>query len=285
MSITERDANTAEGEQPARTVEHSRRARRYMSLASSLWVCLAVALLARVFLLVHTQGVIDGDEALVGIQAQHILRGEWPVYFYGQPYMGSLEAYLVALVFAVFGSSVWALRAVPILLSLVVVWLTWVLAGMLADAAHAPSPYRRAFQMLAAWFAVLLPLYDMLIEMRTYGGYDETFILMLLLLILAFRLTKRWREGASYKEQALIWLAIGFVVGLGLWIYPLISTAIVAAALWLIGYCVMEIVKQRDRRANQRRTHLYGETAAPIGRCHSNRHYWPDSSNYLGGEQ
>ena len=81
-----------------------------------LLLCLAIALLVRAWLTIHTQGFIDGDEALVGIQAQHILQGQFPVYFYKQPYMGSLEAYVMAVIFAVAGSSVWTLRAEPILL-------------------------------------------------------------------------------------------------------------------------------------------------------------------------
>lgn len=245
MSITERDAKADAGEQFPRKVDQTGRRRWYAPFTSPLLLCLLVTLIARVLLLIHTNGVIDGDEALVGIQAEHILRGAWPVYFYGQPYMGSLEAYLVALIFAIVGPSTWALRAEPILLSLVVVWLTWRLAGMLADTAHLSARARRRFQTVAAWFAALLPLYDMVIEMRTYGGYIETFILMLLLLILALHLTRRWQAGASYKEQLLIWAAIGFVVGLGLWIYPLISSAILAAALWIVGYCVIDVVRKR----------------------------------------
>ena len=68
---------------------------------------LLLALLLRLWLVTHAGGVVNGDEALVGIQAQHILRGERPTYFYGQVYMGSLEAYLIALLFALFGSSAW----------------------------------------------------------------------------------------------------------------------------------------------------------------------------------
>ncbi len=87
----------------------------YRVFYSPLWLCLLAALLLRVWLIVRTGGVIDGDEALVGIQAQRILRGQFPIYFYGQPYMGSLEAYLAALLFALFGASVWTLRAEPML--------------------------------------------------------------------------------------------------------------------------------------------------------------------------
>src|SRR5712692_2891533 len=116
------------------TGQVSHPARRHPSIYGgvALWVCLLVAAAIRVWLVIHTHGVIDGDEALVGIQAEHILRGELPVYFSGQPYLGSLETYCIALLFAIFGASVWVLRAEPILMSLILVWLTWRLASVLA---------------------------------------------------------------------------------------------------------------------------------------------------------
>src|SRR3974377_254905 len=49
-----------------------------------LLLCLLIAIIVRAFIVIHTQGFIDGDEALVGIQAEHILRGELPIYFYNQ---------------------------------------------------------------------------------------------------------------------------------------------------------------------------------------------------------
>ena len=60
------------------------------ALRSPLWLCFLVAILVRVWLIVHTNGVMDGDEATVGLQAEHILRGEFPVYYYSQAYLGSL---------------------------------------------------------------------------------------------------------------------------------------------------------------------------------------------------
>lgn len=216
----------------------------FRAMVSPLWMCLLVALLARVWLLIHTGGVIDGDEAVAGIQAEHILRGEFPAYFYGQAYMGSLEAYLVALLFAAAGPSVWALRAEPILLSLVVVWLTWVLAGLLAEFARLPAPYRLFFKTVAALGAAIPPLYDVVLEMRLLGGYIETFVLMLVLLIAALRLTKRWQAGASSGKLVWYWVITGFVAGLGIWVNPLIVSAILAAALWISGYCVVTVTRQ-----------------------------------------
>ncbi len=216
-----------------------------------LWVCLLLALAVRAWLVARTNGVIDGDEVLVGVQAEHILRGELPIYFYGQPYMGSLEAYLVALFVAIAGPSAWTLRAEPVLLSLVVVWLTWKLAAALADAAQLPSldksgTYARlAFMSVAALIAAIPPLYDGILELRTYGGYIETFILMLLLLLSALRLTWRWHEGASRREIALRWAGIGLIVGLGFWIYPLIISAVLAAAAWIAGDRLLEAARQR----------------------------------------
>ena len=193
-----------------------------------------IAIVVRAFVVIHTQGFIDGDEALVGIQAEHILRGELPIYFYNQPYMGSLEAYIMAGIFAIVGPSVWALRAEPILLSLVVVWLTWKLAAALADTARLPLHAKQWFMTIAAFLAAIPPLYDTVLELRTLGGYVEIFIFMLLLLLFALELTNRRVAGASRRELAWRWAGIGFIVGLGLWVNPIICYAILAVSIWIV---------------------------------------------------
>ena len=199
-----------------------------------LLFCLLIAIVVRAFVVIHTQGFIDGDEALVGIQAEHILRGELPIYFYNQPYMGSLEAYIMAGIFAIVGPSVWALRAEPILLSLVVVWLTWKLAAALADTARLPLQAKQWFMTIATFLAAIPPLYDTVLELRTLGGYVEIFIFMLLLLLFALELTNRRVAGASRRELAWRWAGIGFIVGLGLWVNPIICYAIFAASIWIV---------------------------------------------------
>ena len=230
-------------------------------LRSPLWLCLLLALGLRIWLLLRTQGFIDGDEAVVGIQAQHILRGEFPIYYYGQPYMGSLEAYLIALLFALVGPSTWAMRGEPILLSLVLVWLTWRLAWALADAARLPAAARRWFMTIAALFATLPPLYDAVMEMRTWGGHIETYVIMLLLLLSALHLTQRWQAGATWRELVLRWAGFGFLIGLGLWIYPLVISAILTALLWIAGYGIVEFRKARWASGEQQ-----GSTASLLRR-------------------
>lgn len=235
ISADEATLLTPTAKRSAVTAQQAERPPWYAVLRSPLWLCLLAGLLIRVWLSVRTHGTLDGDEALLGIQAEHILRGERPLYFYGLSYFGSLEAYVVAALSAVFGPSVAILRAVTTAFGLLLIALTWWFAGLLATAARLPANARRRFVICAALVAAIPPVYDGIIELRTGGGWIESFCLMLLLLILAFRLTTRWHAGASTGELALWWAGIGFVVGFGMWIYPLVTVAIAAAALWIVG--------------------------------------------------
>ncbi|HUY77697.1 MAG TPA: hypothetical protein VMV29_13070, partial [Ktedonobacterales bacterium] len=179
----------------------------------------------------HTNAMIDGDEAMVGIQAERILQGQFPTYFYGQAYMGSLETYIAAAIFAVFGPSNWALRAVPILLSPLLAYLTWRLARSLLPRDARTSPLLAG---LAALIAAVPPVYDAVTELRTWGGQIEIYIITLALLVATVELADRLRAGARLRFLALRWLILGFIAGLGFWINPLISYAFVTCGLWLL---------------------------------------------------
>ncbi|HJT59439.1 MAG TPA: hypothetical protein VJ761_23220, partial [Ktedonobacteraceae bacterium] len=57
------------------------------------------------------------DEGTMGQMAVHIAKdGQRPIFFYGQAYMGSLEAYLAAPLFQLFGASLFTLRLGLVLL-------------------------------------------------------------------------------------------------------------------------------------------------------------------------
>ena len=65
------------------------------------WLSLAVLLTLSCFLHIYALRSVghglEPDEAVVGLMAKHISEGrELPVFYYGQPYLGSLEAFLVA---------------------------------------------------------------------------------------------------------------------------------------------------------------------------------------------
>ena len=198
-----------------------------------LFIALGVAVLARLVLVVRSNALIDGDEAMVGIQAEHILRGDFPTYFYGQAYMGSLETYLIAILFRLFGPSPWAMRAVPILLSLALVYLTWRLAYALLPRDSRATPLLAG---LAALFAAAPPLYDAVTELRTWGGQIEVYVIILALLLATVELAQRLRadgEGAGVAELTRRWAIWGFLAGLGIWVNPLIVYGLITAILWL----------------------------------------------------
>jgi predicted membrane-bound mannosyltransferase len=107
---------------------------------------LAIILLAsaiRVGLIAAGWPGTDSDDSTMGLIALHILtHGERPILFYGQAYMGTIEAYLGALMFAIFGVSLFALKLGLVLLYaafMAVMYLLlaglftrrWALAGLL----------------------------------------------------------------------------------------------------------------------------------------------------------
>ncbi len=225
---------------------------------SPLWLCFLLAILSRVWIIVHTYGVMAGDEMEVGLQAEHILRGERPLYYFGQPYLGNLDAYVEALIFRFTGPAVWAMRLEMIPMSLLLVYLTWRFAAILAETAHLSARLKTTFMTISALVAAFPPLYDMIMEMRV-GGYMDAFVIMLWLLFCAFRLTQRWGQQASWRELALRWAGIGLLVGLGLWIDPLIIYACAAIAIWIGGWVVLELVKPRRHASEQPRLVLLNE--------------------------
>lgn len=200
-----------------------------------LALAIALTLVVRVALVIHTHAMIDGDEALLGIQAERILQGQYPTYFYLQPYMGSLEAYLAAALFAFFGPSSWALRAVPILLSPLLVYLTWRLAYALLPRDARTTPLLAG---VAALLAAVPPLYDAVAELRTWGGQIEIYIITLALLLVTVTLRDAISAGDPSTSLAGRWLLWGFLAGLGIWINPLIVYALLACGLWLLAVLI-----------------------------------------------
>ena len=83
-----------------------------------LILSLIIAAVFKIWLVFSNSTTFNGDEAVIATMARHILQGAKPVFFYGQEYMGSLDAYLVAGGFAIFGEHVWVIRLVQSVLYL-----------------------------------------------------------------------------------------------------------------------------------------------------------------------
>ena len=92
--------------------------------AGVLPLLLLAAVVARLPALINARGV-NSDAAVVGLQAMHILRGEWSWFLWGAGYQASFDAVLVAAAFAITGPSALTLMAVPLIGHLVLVGLTY----------------------------------------------------------------------------------------------------------------------------------------------------------------
>jgi hypothetical protein len=89
-----------------------------------LLALLVMAVLARLPALISARGV-HSDAAIVGLQAMHLLEGEWAWFLWGAGYQASVDAVLVALGFAMTGPSAVTLMAVPLLGHLILLGLAY----------------------------------------------------------------------------------------------------------------------------------------------------------------
>ncbi len=188
-------------------------------------VCLGMLL--KLALLAANVVPFNSDEAVVGLMARHILAGERPVFFYGQAYMGSLDAYLTAAVYALFGPAVWGIRVVQVLLYGAVIGLVYHIALDLFHSTRAA--------IWAALFTALPPVNTVLYTTASLGGYNEALLIGCLSLWLGLKLIDRLerRALAGLPGLALAW---GLLLGLGLWANAL--TLVFAAPVGLgIAYC------------------------------------------------
>src|SRR6188508_1705499 len=56
---------------------------------------------------------LNSDSAVPVLMARHMLDGERPLYFWGQPYLGAIDSYLAAGLLALFGRDLVFLSYLP----------------------------------------------------------------------------------------------------------------------------------------------------------------------------
>lgn len=234
----------------------------FTSFRGQLALALALAVIVRVFILVMAHGMMDGDEAVLGIQAERILHGARPIYFYGQLYMGSWDAYLVAPIIAVFGPSSWVLHAVTLTESLLLVPLMGALAERL---------YGVRARFPAMLLAALPPLYDVITQLRMLGGYVETLDLGIALMLLMTLIAQRWERG---RPTFWLWALAGFVAGLGFWIDLLIAYYLIACALWITPVALAHYMRSRKRGGASTQHHGIGDILLTLAPANSAKVTW-----------
>jgi 4-amino-4-deoxy-L-arabinose transferase-like glycosyltransferase len=191
---------------------------------------LAATALARAALLWSGAVSFHADEAVVALMARHILQGERPTFFYGQAYMGSLDAWLIAFGFRLLGESVLTVRIVQSALYLLVVAVGFLVAWRLS---------RRAALATVAGLALAVPTVNVaLYTTATLGGYNELLLLGGLTLLLGYDVSH------DYPRSVWRWLALGLCVGVGWWTHGLIVIFALPVAVMVLYRLVKPVGAQ-----------------------------------------
>jgi len=173
----------------------------------------------------------NADEAIVALMARHILQGDRPLFFYGQAYMGSLDAWLVAAGFAILGQQVWVIRLVQTMLYLGTLVTTAVLGVEVFDS--------RPVGILAAWLMAIPVVNVTLYTTASLGGYGEALLLGNIILILSLRIIKKLQR--QEPAAAVNWIAWGFLAGFGVWVFGLTLVYSVPAGIILAWHLRREV--------------------------------------------
>lgn len=196
------------------------------------------ALAVRWPLIQRGETLLHSDEAIVGIMAQDIAAARrLPIFFYGQRYMGALEAYVVAALSPLFENPIHALRFGPALFFAAFVALQYLMLtrwfgrrGGLVGAASLLC----AAPMFAQW------------SISARGGYVEILLWGSGLLWLYAEINAKTREWRFPSSQSAIrnpnskmpgsLFAFGVLLGSGLWINPsIVLFAVPIAVHWALA--------------------------------------------------
>lgn len=203
---------------------------------------ITVAVTLRLILISNGWPLTNSDEGIWGLQALHILTlGERPIFMYGQNYMGTIEAYLGACFFWLFGPSLLALRLGVMLMYTGFLIALYLLARLLYSKGVA----------LAALFYLCWGSSDTLFgQLMAQGGYVETPLFGILSLLLASWLVLSFHsdmnpqglfpEGTRRKRH-LAYGCLGGVIGLGIWIHLLVLPFVCTSLFLLLLFCHREL--------------------------------------------
>ncbi len=237
MTVADATRNQRPIHKESRTESDPERTRsRSASETGRALTWMAVALAARAALAARIEGLLDHDQAVVGLMALDVSRMQrWPIFFDGQRYMGALEAYTAAVFVAFFGHSPTVVAMAPVfyfglfVAGQYLLWSRW--SG-------------RATGHLAALLTVVSAPMAAFWTVIPRGGYVECLTWAIPVLGLYRDLT---RPGAAPLSKAgqFGW---GFLLALGYFLNPLSLIVYATLALdWTFGRHGADLRRLRGR--------------------------------------
>ncbi|MGH9279062.1 MAG: glycosyltransferase family 39 protein [Acidimicrobiales bacterium] len=212
-----RDEARAQVAEPA--ARDRRRLPRHVLIAVAALLVAGTGL--RAWALASAAGAFDSDSAVPALMARQILRGDLPVFYWGQPYGGSLESLVSAALFAVLPPWVFIVKLVPMLFCAAAAALTWRIGRRLV------GPEAAALAAAVFWVVPFTVWYS-----TKSGPYWASLACALLSVLLLLRLADA--ERPPWWEAG----ALGLALGLAWWSNLSVLLIVPVAVLFLGGRLV-----------------------------------------------
>jgi hypothetical protein len=197
---------------------------------------IALAVGIRIALLSQGWPHTNSDEGTFGMMAINIaFHGDHPIFMYGQNYMGTTQAYLGALMFRLFGISLFNLRLGLVFLFALFLYAMYLLTGLL---------YSKGMALFTLLLLALGSSYVIYRQVQSLGGWVETLFFGALLYFLASWLALTARQEADRRRRLLrlaAYFGWGALVGLCLWSTIVIAPFLLVSGLLLLLFCWRDI--------------------------------------------
>lgn len=160
------------------------------------------------------------DECTVGIMGLRVLQGEFPVFLYGQAFMGALEAFFYAPLFLLFSPLPLVMEVFPVFLSLVFILTVFLLMKKI---------WGNLSGYLGIGYLVLPNFYLLGWTNEARPHYSLTPLFGNILFLITLQIARYPSPG----RPLVLFGLLGFLAGLGWWTNYLFSLYLLSAGLYL----------------------------------------------------
>jgi len=195
-------------------VGEARKRSRLVLRALTFLVLLAIGLAIRGWAVLQWETNVDSDEAIFGLMALHIGKGEYVPTVYGTQHLGSIESYTAALFIKGLGFHVVAFRAGSYL---------FLASFLLAHAWYVSRTWSSSAALVSLTFAAVPGFHILSWTYQPLGAYAALLLIGTLILIISESRAPTM-EGSA-RSHALL----GFLTGVGLWGNQMMVVYLIAA--------------------------------------------------------
>jgi len=188
-----------------------------------LLFCFSSAAILRILYLLTPE--VDSDQAIIGLAGMHILRGEFPLFFYGGAFEGIIEGYIAAPLFWMFGISRYTLNSIPAVMSLVGIYCIYKLAQIM---------FGQKVAKLTLLFSCIAPPFFLIRTTVPLEGYIETISLGALTFILTYKIINL-PSLDNLKNLVKLYFWLGLITGFAFYLqFHIVPFAITMAIFILL---------------------------------------------------